>query len=230
MKPFDVREYSYITWGLERIFKGLQWLSLATWILRYRQATPESFADPATDKVAFTKRRGLLIECYIITWFLIEAACVWFNGWATIQLPELITVLATYRLVELLQANLNVTLFERLRSPHPLVVSTISRSVILSMWSFVEAIICFGLIYASHASWLKGANDGLDPYYFSVVTQLTVGYGDISPLAWLRFVAIAQGIMGFILGVFVIARVIALLPKIGSVMGDEKDDFHQQHE
>ncbi|HTO61277.1 MAG TPA: ion channel, partial [Bradyrhizobium sp.] len=56
--------------------------------------------------------------------------------------------------------------------------------------------------------------------YFSVVTQLTIGYGDLTPTSYLRAIIAAQGVLGFLVGIFAVSRVIAFLPKPQSVIGD----------
>jgi hypothetical protein len=63
--------------------------------------------------------------------------------------------------------------------------------------------------------------DSFDPFYFSAITQLKIGYGDVVPTEGLRVVAAAQGLLGFMLGVFAISRVIAFLSKTRTVIGDD---------
>ena len=59
MKPPELRQYSLITWVLERAFYRLQWLSIATWLLGTRIGAQKQFAEGG-DKEAITKRRGTL--------------------------------------------------------------------------------------------------------------------------------------------------------------------------
>jgi hypothetical protein len=62
---------------------------------------------------------------------------------------------------------------------------------------------------------LSGTGHGIaDCLYFSAITQLTIGYGDIAPLHGLRAIAVVQGVLGFFFTVILVARLISELPQI----------------
>ena len=67
-------------------------------------------------------------------------------------------------------------------------------------------------------SLLHGAGRAATGFYFSVVTQLTIGYGDVYPISVLRVVAVLQGLIGVVFVVLVLARLIASLPRIDSAL------------
>jgi hypothetical protein len=48
-------------------------------------------------------------------------------------------------------------------------------------------------------------------FYFSIITQLTIGYGDVYPRGWLRLVVAAQGLIAALFVVSVFARAIGAL-------------------
>jgi hypothetical protein len=224
MKPSELREYSFLTWSLERLFRFLQLLSIATWLTGTRVGTQSQF-NQGQDPAAITKRRGKQIEVYIIVWFVIEILLIAFTN--NLQKPYqcLAVFIATYRLLDIFQATLNLNVFDRLRiSSKQVFVASLARTAILSVWNFFESILCFAIIYSANWQLLRhgyGKIDSFDPIYFSTVTQLTIGYGDVMPMSWLRGVAIVQGACGFLLGVFAISRVISFLPRTSSVLGDE---------
>ena len=56
--------------------------------------------------------------------------------------------------------------------------------------------------------------------YSTVSTQLTIGYGDISPISSFRAVASIHGILGFLFIAIVFARFVSMLPKMKSVQED----------
>ena len=43
-------------------------------------------------------------------------------------------------------------------------------------------------------------------FYFSIITQLTIGYGDVYATAWLRIIAAAQGLIGALFVIVVLGR------------------------
>ena len=47
------------------------------------------------------------------------------------------------------------------------------------------------------------------PFYFSFVTQTTLGYGDVKPLGWTRLVAAVQVFIGVLLVTLILARAVS---------------------
>ena len=70
------------------------------------------------------------------------------------------------------------------------------------------------MIYALNYQCLNGAFRPITGFYFSFITQLTIGYGDVSPKGWLRLVVVLQGLIGFLFVVSVLVRAIAALPPV----------------
>lgn len=86
--------------------------------------------------------------------------------------------------------------------------------LLVLIFLYVNMICTFALIYlfldatgygsvVDHFSHYKEWRQDLDPLakhlYFSAVTLLSVGYGDITPFGWSKLVAIIEAMFGYIL-------------------------------
>ncbi len=108
--------------------------------------------------------------------------------------------------------------FDQLRTHEQLVISSAVRTLVLSFLNYLELLACFGIVYSTMPGTLVGSTGWMDDMYFSVVTQLTIGYGDIRPIGWARVVSVAQGLVAVAFTILILGRIVSVLPKIGSVM------------
>ena len=100
-----------------------------------------------------------------------------------------------------------------------LLVLNRSISQLLGLWLLV--VVGFGIIYwlaaLAGADWLDGAagpmgstlEDLVTAIYFSFVTVLTIGYGDVSPMGFARILAIIEGAAGLLIFGFVISKLVS---------------------
>jgi len=221
MRLSDLRRYSPLTYGLERLFFALQYLSPANLLFRTRIATQLDFSD-AKNTEELTIKRGRRIEAYVVAWLFVLLVCASFASTATGCVWFLVVALPMFRVFEILQGAINMNIFDRLRmEDRKHYVSGVARTIVLSLWNFVELLFCFGIVYSSMLHNLKNAETWSDAYYFSVVTQLTIGYGDISPLGIVKLLAPLQGLIGFLFALFVLSRFIAFLPRTEAVQRDD---------
>lgn len=210
-----LKKASPLTYALERLFRGLQFLSPAN-LLWGTRVESQSQIDNACYQQAscIAVRRSRNIELYIAIWLIVESASIvvapLLSGW-----PRLAFIVVVWvRIAEIAQGAINMAVFDSLRRGEKLHhVASLTRVLVLSVWNYLELILCFGMIYAASFSSLCGAKTALDPYYFSVVTQLTVGYGDIRPVSWLKVVVMVQVLLGFLFTLIVLSRLIALMPR-----------------
>jgi hypothetical protein len=86
------------------------------------------------------------------------------------------------------------------------------RSLILVAINYVELMLWFGLIYALNYQSLHGADQPATAFYFSIITQLTIGYGDVYATGWLRIVAAAQGLIAALFVIVVLGRAVSAPP------------------
>jgi hypothetical protein len=132
-------------------------------------------------------------------------------SWLVLRWP--IGILAALRIIEILVRT--VTVKE---------VILESRTAVLAGINYVELALCFGVIYALNHQCLNGAFRPITGFYFSFITQLTIGYGDVSPKGWLRLVVVLQGLIGLLFVVSVLVRAIAALPPVQKNRVDDLTD------
>jgi len=149
-------------------------------------------------------------EGYVVWWFVFAlvisvAVCLLHDrvvavGWLAYLLAALIYLLALLRVPEIIVRTTTVDFSD---------VVLIQRSLVLAAINYVELMLWFGLIYALNYQLLNGAGQPATAFYFRVITQLTIGYGDVSPTGWLRMVAAAQGLIGALLVIVVLGRAVS---------------------
>ena len=207
-----------IFWAFERAFLLLQRLSGAV--------RPDLGVRYSREQ---QKWKVLRNDGYVLLFLVAEAsACLyaarrWSSADSAWWLLTAIAVVAALRIVDIIQAGVNTVLFDGLRQAHrrPQTILSFQRKLLLETVNYLELIVLFGLIYAS----LPGRFDGKlrgwgDAFYFSAVTQLTIGYGEITPTGIGKVLAVSQALVGFFFSVLVLARVVSVLPRMHDVGAD----------
>jgi hypothetical protein len=175
---------------LKRISGYLKCLSPMCW-LRFINSDFKNPSESLTEKYVLV---CLLIELLIVLAFLLPITSQSVVGWV-------IGILALLRIVEIIGRTVDVT-----------DVSSAVRTLVLAGINYVELALCFGVIYAWNYQKLSGADRPITAFYFSIITQLTIGYGDVYPMSWLRFVAAVHGLLSALFVISVFARAIGALP------------------
>ncbi|HEY4215541.1 MAG TPA: ion channel [Gemmatimonadaceae bacterium] len=216
----ELRSFSYIAFAVERLFFCLQLLSPCTWTLgSRRRASRDAFPDDQAWR-EFSQRRARDIEYYICACAALVVLAIWLTG-RGIGLA-FATIFVTWRIGDIVQTAINVSIFDYFRVERDNSVASVTRSIVLSAWNYAELIVCYGVLYAAHPGWLDVVGTSPGPYYFSAITQLTIGYGDIKPLGLGRFVATTQALAGLAFLALVFARFVAVAPRITTVHSDER--------
>jgi hypothetical protein len=116
---------------------------------------------------------------------------------------------AALKILEIIRVTASVVLFDKG------IVVSVQRTFILAALNFLELGLCYGFFYALNKQLLEGtatAHIGdLTGFYFSFITQLTIGYGDVYPTGWLRYVAVIQGLTAALFVLLVFGTIVASL-------------------
>lgn len=212
-----------MTWFFERVFWLLHQLSPSRIAggSRVAHVNSEAFWQNPQAATAIRSRRK---ELYILTWFAIELVLLLFTeldaGWP-LWIPR---VLATIRILDIFQSSVNLSVFDQLRTDERVVIASAVRTLVLSFLNYLELLICFGIVFVTMLEQLVGAVTWLDAIYDSVVTPLTIGYGDIRPVGTARFVSAMQGLVAVAFTILILGRIVSVLPKVESVMKHFPDD------
>jgi hypothetical protein len=146
----------------------------------------------------------LLIICYAIAYFKVPYT------WPTA------VGLSALRIVNIIFWNLRAALVETGKTPTDKPIHSVTstkRSLVFGMVNFLELIVAFACLYAAFPCWVHLPCKEVPTFgvylYFSSMTQLTVGYGDVTPLSWMRLVAVIQALSGLALLTVTISRFLA---------------------
>ena len=218
-------KYSPLLYCLERLFGWMERLSPANLLFGTRVQAQRSFMHEDAMKEAMLAR-GRRIEAYVVLWAVVEIVLALVIPYAQSWLRGLCVVLPLFRVFEITQTAVNLNFFERLRI-HPSdshFVASHVRTVVLTIWNFFELMFCFGIVYSAELDLLGNAENHWDAYYFSIMTQLTVGFGDVHPLRWARGLASIQAALGFFFALVVLTRLATFLPRSESILRHAAED------
>ncbi len=200
----DLCRRSPVGVGIERVFAVLQFVSVATWVFGSRE-----YAAGLEDRAEFEAWRSWWVDWIILLWAAVMFGSIWDVWGAEPRVPGVVIALGAIRVADILQANVNGHLFDGLRLPGGNTVSSVTRSTLLAVWNYLEVIGWFCIFYmaADGLSWSSDGSKSFQALYFSAITQVTIGFGDLHPDRLpARVLAMTQGLVGTLLLAFAIAR------------------------
>ena len=215
------RPYGIIAPIVVRIFRGLKRLPPQSFVGdRMSHQMGERFsADPE----AATHWRAWRVDLFILGAVAFEFAAFALIPRAAAWLRVILLAIPVLRIVNIVEVTVNLNVFDALTSPVRPRVASVVRTLVLTGINYGELILCFGIIYLDLLDHLRGAFVPLDVIYFSAITQLSVGYGDIVPLGAVRLIAVVQAMLGLFFTVVLLGRFAGLLPRISTVAEMRKD-------
>lgn len=197
------------------VARGLQVLSPVWW---WRRARPGQGIDAWDSE----RRDSAFVEWYVIGCLAFEVAALLLAPNQPPWVQGLACVLIGLRVVDIVRAAVDINLLGGLPGSRP-EVAYLQRSAVLAIINFFELMLCFAVVYAS--SFLAGrwTATEFDPLYFSAITQLTVGYGDIAPQGLARLVVGVHTCLTFVLALIALSRLVSLLPRPKEVLASDEN-------
>lgn len=136
---------------------------------------------------------------------------------AIVAVKFVVEVVALWRLLDIVQANVNMHLFDHIRVVGEHHVTSVVRSSVLSIINYFEVVGWFGLLYWTLELSFSARMDGpIDALYAAAMAQLTVGFGDFAPTTALsRLVVTVHSCISAMFALFAVGRFASLLPRVG---------------
>jgi hypothetical protein len=214
---WNSEEYGILTPSIMFFFRLLQFLPFQIF---YGNKTDYYYKElkgkSASERKQIAKGRAIFMEKVILTYMAIEVLMpfLYQNYLHVVWFKYLISIILALRLVDIIQVNVNMILFDSIRTEGFNRITKYTRAILLIIWNYFELILIFGFFYLSNHESLKGFNIWTDSYYFSTITQITIGYGDLSPIGSIRFITAFQGFVGTMFMAFIISKIITLVPEL----------------
>jgi hypothetical protein len=231
-KPESVRrlkDFSPLSWFFERLLFWSEFLSPSILFIPTRSLIHSGLHDlndtheKETYIIERMRHRSRHVDTYILAWIAFEILLA-----LALEVTDLfafrvfIRFLMFLRILDIAQANINLNVFDRLRfveTSH--VTVSVTRNLILAAITYVELVIVFAAVYATMPDNIKGLVHSYDCLYFSLTTQITVGYGDLHPVGIARYIGTLQGMIGLFFSLLIMSRFVSLLPAVRTVFGDD---------
>lgn len=168
-----------------------------------------------------TQIRSVTVEIYICAWILIELVCLYIC--ARLQLLTwlmlIVTGICSLRISEILFTNVDIAIFSSEKLP---VIASAVRTLTLTLINYGELWLCFSGIYSANLGLLCFTSTHAQPniwdaIYFSGTTQLTIGYGDIVPVASGRAVALVQGFLSYLFALMILGKLAGLVSPLRGI-------------
>lgn len=233
----DIARYSPLTAISMKVFELLKCLSIMVWLGKaFPLFRPRSkLTDAEIKDHNFVARRSRAIDYYVISYFATELAISLMVCFIPSPLPlagfACVLLVVCLRISEIIQVTVNASVFDTISGVIGHRVATTERMLVLAAINFIELFLCFGIVYALNCNLLSFNSQSVTTpataFYFSAITQLTIGYGDISPTGWLRFLAPLQGFLAFVFVALIFTRFISSMKPMEAVLADaDKEKKH----
>ena len=203
----------FILAGFEKI---LYWTASKTSVILgfylFKDYPQRDFSDD------YIRKSNNRVDLFNVLFWIIAALSYFimlrFTGFITVVFLIIVVVriinIVAYNLFNIFANNNNVVNNRTIAQ-----IVNARRSLLYAIINYIELIILFASIYAkfsSHINIVSSQADSLVYLYFSNISQLTIGYGDIVPKDFIRFVVSIQGMIGLLLVALTIGKLVGMIP------------------
>src|SRR5262245_51354360 len=143
----ETRDFSPITWSFERCFRLLQFLPPQV-VMQHVLASRSSLTSEQVNSPDFAANRARKVEYFVLAYLFLDVLAFASAFTTTNSVRLLFWTWACLRIIDIIQATVNVTLFDRLRNREADKVASTSRLVVLGFVNFAELLLCFAVLYA----------------------------------------------------------------------------------
>ncbi len=222
LRIWNIYKKSFLFWAFERIFCGIQFFSPFNIIHLNPHISSVRYLYLEKDKKNNYGDRTSFVDVYlIISWiigFLVFVSYKnYYCGNGSDLLKSILVTIVLIRIIEIIQTSCNQVLFNVYRFRDEWKTAYHSRNLIFSIANYLEITWLFAILYMISGELTNNSNEivtnNWDVWYFSTVTQFTVGYGDITPVGIARLIVIFHLAVSLIMAALIIARFASSAPK-----------------
>jgi hypothetical protein len=225
------------------LFAVAQFLSFGTWrwgTRKYSDTLPASVKKDYVQARAKSVERIIAVWAFV----LVAALAFRHLFPTSLAVAWTVRGLGVWRCLDIFQSQANAHIWDGLRLGKPAKMTSLERSTLISVWNYAELIGWFAgfylvaegieapppagavgvvtsvasspltLVCVVPAPVASSSSSTWDALYFSAITQLTIGFGDLKPMnGWGRALAVLQGLLGTTMVVLAIGRFVSELGK-----------------
>ncbi|MFI5200994.1 MAG: ion channel [Candidatus Kapaibacterium sp.] len=230
-----IATHGFLVRTIERTFYYLQYVSPAGLFGIPPPHVQEVYSAVRKNRNEANAKRAGWVDRYLAGWWILEFVILglilfWCDHWTgQSAFFWIVRIIIAVRVFDLVVTTINQNILNYFRYDEAK-TSFALRNLIIVFINFFEVSFIFGLLYLTHNSGIRNHLNvpihGVDVFYFSLMSQMTVGYGDWLPIDLsTKFLMMIQMCLSFLITVIVIGRLLpSLIPVHDAFQEDRVPD------